>query len=151
MIQLMHHLNVDPEELLAAARPHNLATFEQFVPLVLEARKGQATRSLLESYCNRIVSCWGTRRLDEPTPREVGDLIELFRATAQRRRDHTDGSGAAKNAYHALDSVYRFAVQEGVLWSRQNPMAWGTKPRQAKSRRHALSPQLVLHLRTSTR
>ncbi|MFJ8961528.1 tyrosine-type recombinase/integrase [Lentzea sp. NPDC102401] len=143
VIQLMHHLKVEPEELLAATRPHNMVTFEQFMPLVLDPRTGQPTARHQKSYCNRIVSSWGSRRLDEPTVREVRDLIEHFRSTAARRRDHTDGSGAALNAYNALNSVYLFAMQEGVLSSRQNPMVWVTKPRQAKSKRQALSSQLV--------
>ncbi len=142
LAQMMRHMDVEPEELLAALRPQNLPTFEQFVPLVVEATS-LATRPHVEGYLNRVVACWGTLRLDEPTRREVGDLIEHFRATALRRGNHADGSGAAKHAYAALACLYRFAVLEGVLSSRQNPMARVSKPRQGKSRRYALSPALV--------
>ncbi|MEU0877487.1 site-specific integrase [Lentzea sp. NPDC005914] len=141
LVQLMQHMNVEPEELLAAARVQELPTFEQFMPLVRDAAP-PASQVVYRAYWKKIVACWGTRRLDEPTAREVGDLIEEVRANAQRRRNYGDGSGAACHTYYALRRVYQLAVDEGLLSSRRNPMARVTKPRQAKSRRYALSPQL---------
>lgn len=141
LVQMMQHLNVEPEELLAAALPQNIPTFEQFVPLVRDAAS-PALRKNYTPYWNRIVACWGGRRLDEPTPREVGELFEHVRAIAQRRRNHADGAGAVRFVYRALQRVYQLAMDQGVLSSRQNPMARVPKPRLPRSRRHALSPQL---------
>ncbi|WP_235921154.1 tyrosine-type recombinase/integrase [Lentzea tibetensis] len=141
LVQMMQHLNVEPEELLAAARPQNIPTFEQFMPLVRDAAP-PASRVIYHAYWNTIVTCWGTRRLHEPTPRDVDELYEHVRAIAQRRRNHADGGSAVHHTYYALQRVYRLAVDQGILSSRQDLMARVPKPRKVKSRRHALSPQL---------
>lgn len=141
LVQLMQHMNVEPEELLAAARPQNLPTFEQFMPLVRDAAS-PGMQASYKSYWDRIVAYWGERRLDEPTPREVGELFEYIRANALRRRNHVDGAGAVVNVYQALLCVYRLAIEQGILSPRQDPMAKVPRPRGAKSRRHALSPRL---------
>lgn len=141
LVQLMHAMNVEPEELLAAARPQNVPTFEEFMPLVRAAASPALQRSY-KSYWGRVVECWGGRRLDEPTPREVGELFEHIRANALRRRTHVNGAGAVRTFYYALLRVYRLAIDEGVLSSRQDPMPKVPRPRGAKSSRRALSPQL---------
>jgi len=141
LVQMMQHLNVEPEELLAAARPQNVPTFEEFVPLV-RAATPPASRVIYRAYWNTIVTCWSTRRLHEPTPRDVDELYEHVRAIAQRRRNHADGAGAVHHMYYALLRVYRLAMEQGILSSRQNLMARVPKPRKPKFRRHALSPQL---------
>ncbi|MEU7477098.1 site-specific integrase [Lentzea sp. NPDC042327] len=142
LVQMMERLGVAPEELLAVVQPESVPTFEQFVPVAFEATS-QGSRAVFQSYWNRIVACWGTRRLDEPTPRELVEVIEHFRATAKRRRHHTNGAGAAKHAYDALERLYRVAVDERVLSSQQNPMLRVRRPRRAKTRRYALSSQLL--------
>ena len=107
LVQLMHTMNVQPEELLAAARPQNVPTFEEFMPLVRAAASPGLQRSY-KSYWDRIVECWGGRRLNEPTPRDVDDLLEHIRANALRRRTHVDGAGAVRNG---ATPVKRASVQ----------------------------------------
>ncbi|GAA3688519.1 hypothetical protein GCM10022267_89100 [Lentzea roselyniae] len=122
LVQMMQHLNVEPEELVAAARPQNIPTFEQFMPLV-RAATSPATQITLRAYWNTIVTCWSTRRLHELTPRDVEELYEHVRAIAQRRHNHADGVGAVHHTYYALQRVYRLAMEQGILSSRQNLMA----------------------------
>lgn len=141
MVQLMHAMGVEPEELLAAARPRNVPTFEEFMPVVRAASSPGMRRSY-KSYWDRIVECWGERRVNEPTPRDVGELLEHIGANALRRRTHVNGAGAVRNAYYALLRVYRLAIDQEILSSRQDPMSKVPRPRSAKSQRHALSPQL---------
>ncbi len=141
LVQLMLAMNVEPEELLAAVRPQNVPTFDEFMPLVRAAASPGLRRSY-KSYWDRIVECWGGRRLDEPTPREVGRAAQAHRCQRATAPDACRRCRRGKKCYYALLRVYRLAIDEGVLSSRQDPMPKVPRPRSARSRRHALSPQL---------
>ena len=63
--------------MLLAAVPRDRAvvpTFAEYVPVV-SAAVSAGTRRTYGSYWNRIVEHWGARRLDEPNPSEIRQLM----------------------------------------------------------------------------
>jgi integrase/recombinase XerC len=83
-------------------------TFAEYVPVV-SATVTDGTRKAYGSYWNRVVEQWGTRRLDEPTPSEIKQLVTYVRANAVPRRNARGGRSAAENlrARHAHRGRYR--------------------------------------------
>lgn len=116
-------------------------TFAEYVPHVAEWMPAPSQR-VYGPYWKRIIEAWGARILIEPTIAEVLALMEQARSTALMRRTSNGGKRAALHTYDALGSVYRFAVQDGILTARENPMTRISQPPKGKSRRHALTPTL---------
>ena len=72
-----------------------MPTFAEYVPVV-SATVSDGTRKAYGSYWNRVVEQWGTRKLDEPSPSEIKQLVAYVRGNAvppqcprraQRRRE----------------------------------------------------------------
>ena len=79
------------DDLTAAPRDRAaVPTFADYVPVV-SAGVTDGTRRAYGSYWNRVVEKWGTRRLDEPTPSEVRQLMKLVKANAVQRRNGRGG------------------------------------------------------------
>jgi hypothetical protein len=49
-------------------------TFAEYLPVV-SASVTDGTRRAYSTYWNRVVEHWGTRRLDQPTPSDVRQLV----------------------------------------------------------------------------
>jgi integrase/recombinase XerC len=60
-------------------------TFAEYVPVV-SGTVSDGTRKAYGSYWNRVVEQWGARRLDEPTPSEVKQLVGVRQASAPQWR-----------------------------------------------------------------
>jgi integrase/recombinase XerC len=73
-------LTVVPQE-----RPA-VPTFAEYVPVV-SAAVTAGTRRPYGSYWNRVVEHWGGRRLDEPTPSEIRQLMAYVKAHVVARRN----------------------------------------------------------------
>lgn len=120
-------------------------TFGEFIPKMLEAESG----SQRESYgaCWRVlVDAWGARRLDEPTPTEILQLMNRYKAGAVVRSNWRGGSAAARNFLHGVRRLYRLAEMDGLIAPAANPAAKVPMPRKLESTRHALTPQQVSEL-----
>jgi integrase len=120
-------------------------TFDEFIPKVLGAESG-AQR---ESYgaCWRLLrEVWGARRLDEPTPTEILQLMNRYKAGAVVRSNWRGGSAAARNFLHGVRRLYRLAEMDGLVAPASNPAAKVPMPRKLESTRHALTPQQVSEL-----
>jgi hypothetical protein len=72
---LLERMGLSPADLAASPRPRKpVPTFAEYVPVV-SAAVSAGTRRAYGSYWNRVVDQWGGRRLDEPTPSEIRQLM----------------------------------------------------------------------------
>jgi hypothetical protein len=83
------------------------------------------TRRAYGTYWNRITEQWGARRLDEPTPSEVRQLMKLVKANAVQRRNGRGGRSAEEHLVAALRCLYRRAEDDGLIGERDNPRPQG--------------------------
>ena len=97
-----------------------MPTFADYVPVVSAAVTG-GTRRAYGSYWNRVIDQWGARRLDEPTPSEIRQLVAHVKAHVVPRRNARGGRGAAENLIAALRCLYRHAEDDGLIDERDNP------------------------------
>src|SRR5260370_91412 len=82
-----------------ASRPP-VPTFAEYVPVVA-ATVTPGTLRAYRPYWKRTVEQWGERRLDEPTPSEVKQLVACVKANAVQRRNRRGGPNAAENPISA--------------------------------------------------
>jgi hypothetical protein len=85
-----------------------------------------------------VTERWGTRRLDEPTPSEIRQLVAHVRANTVQRRNARGGRGAAENLIAALRCLYRHAEDDGLIAEKDNPARKVDKPRRLPSTRRGL-------------
>ena len=104
---IMGRMGLSPADLTAA--PGNRApvpTFAEYVPVV-SAAVTDGTRKAYGSYWNRVVEQWGSRRIDEPTPSEMRQLVRHIRANVVPRRNSRGGRSAAEHLIAALRCLYK--------------------------------------------
>ncbi|SFN02255.1 hypothetical protein SAMN05421805_102272 [Saccharopolyspora antimicrobica] len=99
---LLGRLGVSVNDLIntASARPP-APTFSEYIPQV-SAAVSPGTRCVYSSYWNRVQAEWGDRRLDEPTPLEIKQLVEKSREQLRIRRNARGGRSAAEHLIAAL-------------------------------------------------
>lgn len=131
-------MGVSPEDLLAApaARPP-VPTFAEYIPIV-SAAVTDGTRRVYGSYWNRIEAYWGHRRLDEPTPSEIKQLVERVRTDVVARRNARGGRSAGEHLIAALRCLYRHAEDDRLIAPADNPASKVAKPRRLPSTRRAI-------------
>ena len=135
---LLERMGLSPADLLAA--PQNRAvvpTFAEYVPIV-SAAVSAGTRRASGSYWNRIVEHWGARRLDEPTPSEIRQLMTWVKTQVVARRNARGGRSAQEHLVAALRCVYRRAVEDGLISEADDPARKVAKPRRLPSTRRAV-------------
>ena len=111
---LLERMGLSPADLVAA--PHNRAvvpTFAEYVPVV-SAAVSAGTRRAYGSYWNRIVEHWGDRRLDEPTPSDIRQLMGWVKTHVVARRNARGGRSAQEHLVAALRCLYRRARSRTV-------------------------------------
>ena len=96
-----------------AARPP-APTFAEYVPVV-SALVTDGCRRAYGSYWNRVVEQWGSRRIDEPTPSEIRQLVQHVRANVVPRRNSRGGRSAAEHLIAALRCLYKHAEADGLI------------------------------------
>jgi integrase len=96
------------------------------------------TRRAYGSYWNRIVEHWGGRRLDEPTPSEVRQLMTWVKTNVVARRNARGGRSAQEHLVAALRCLYRRAVEDGLIAEADDPARKVAKPRRLPSTRRAV-------------
>jgi integrase/recombinase XerC len=88
---VLKSMGLSLEDLTAAPGQRSaVPTFAEYVPVV-SAAVTDGTRRAYGTYWNRITEQWGGRRLDEPTPSEVRQLMKLVKANAVQRRNGRGG------------------------------------------------------------
>jgi integrase/recombinase XerC len=111
---VLEKMGISPADLTAPRERAQLPTFAEYVPVV-SAAVTAGTRRAYGSYWNRIVAQWGERRLDEPTPSEIRQLMKLVKASVVPRRNARGGRSAEEHVVAALRCLYRRAVPDTRL------------------------------------
>jgi hypothetical protein len=90
---ILERMGLSPYDPTAVPRQRpSVPTFADYVPVV-SAAVTDGTRKAYGSYWNRVTEQWGARRLDEPTPSEIGQLVKYVRAHVVPRRNARRGHG----------------------------------------------------------
>jgi integrase len=135
---LLERMGLSPADLVAAPRERAaVPTFAEYVPVV-SAAVSAGTRRAYGSYWNRVIEHWGGRRLDEPTPSEVRQLMTWVKTHVVARRNARGGRSAAEHLVAALRCLYQRAVEDGLIAEADNPARKVAKPRRLPSTRRAV-------------
>ena len=135
---LLERMGLSPADLTAV--PQNrlaVPTFAEYVPVV-SATVTPGTRRAYGSYWNRVVEHWGIRRLDEPTPSEIRQLMTYVKTHVVARRNARGGRSAEEHLVAALRCLYQRAVDDGLIGGADNPARKVAKPRRLPSTRRAV-------------
>jgi site-specific recombinase XerD len=123
---------------VAAPRDQTVVpTFAEYVPVV-SAAVSAGTHRAYGSYWNRIVEHWGARRLDEPTPSDIRQLMAWVKTHVVARRNARGGRSAQEHLVAALRCLYRRAVEDGLIAEADDPARKVAKPRRLPSTRQAV-------------
>jgi site-specific recombinase XerD len=135
---VLERMGLSPADLTAAPQPHKpVPTFAEYVPVVSGA-VSDGTRRAYGSYWNRVTEHWGTRRLDEPTPSEIRQLMAYVKTHVVARRNARGGRSAEEHLVAALRCLYQRAVDDGLIAEADNPARKVAKPRRLPSTRRAV-------------
>ena len=135
---LLERMGLSPADLTAVPQPRKpVPTFAEYVPVV-SAAVSDGTRRAYGSYWNRVVEHWGGRRLDEPTPSEIRQLMAYVKTHVVARRNARGGRSAEEHLVAALRCLYQRAVDDGLIAEADNPARKVAKPRRLPSTRRAV-------------
>ena len=99
---LMKRMGLTPADLTAVPQHRKpVPTFAGYIPVV-SAAVSAGTRRAYGSYWNRVVEHWGDRRLDEPTPSEIRQLMTYIKTHVVARRNGRGGRSAEEHLVAAL-------------------------------------------------
>jgi hypothetical protein len=121
------------QDMLAA---YSFAVADQ--ALRVSAAVSAGTRRAYGSYWNRVLEQWGDRRLDEPTPSEIRQLMAYVKTHVVARRNARGGRSAEEHLVAALRCLYQRAVDDGLIAEADNPARRVAKPRRLPTTRRAL-------------
>ncbi|MGA6205494.1 tyrosine-type recombinase/integrase [Nocardia testacea] len=121
------------------------ATFDQFIPHIL-ATESAAQQECYGAYWRLLLTEWGSRRLADPTPTEILQLMNQYKARAVIRSNWRGGSAATRNLLHGIRRLYRLAELDGLITPAANPATKVPMPPKLESTRHALTPHQVAEL-----
>lgn len=143
---VLERMGLTPADLLAApaARP-TAPTFAEYIPVV-SALVSDGCRRAYGSYWNRVVEQWGDRRIDEPTPSEIRQLVQHVRANVVPRRNSRGGRSAAEHLIAALRCMYKHAEEDGLITRDENPARKVDKPRRLPSTRRAVADKRLAEI-----
>ena len=135
---LLERMGLSPADLAGAPRKRQaVPTFAEYVPVV-SAAVTAGTRRAYGSYWNRVLDQWADRRLDEPTPSEIRQLMTHVKTHVVARRNARGGRSAAEHLVAALRCLYRHAEDDGLITEADNPARKVAKPRRLPSTRRAV-------------
>ena len=135
---VLERMGLSPADLQAVPQARlQLPTFAEYVPVV-SAAVSDGCRRAYGSYWNRIIEHWGDRRLDEPTPSEVRQLMTYVKTHVVARRNARGGRSAAEHLIAALRCLYARAADDGLIAEADNPARKVAKPRRLPSTRRAV-------------
>ena len=99
---LLERMGLSPADLTAVPQDRpEVPTFAEYIPVV-SAAVSAGTRRAYGSYWNRVLDQWGDRRLDEPTPSEIRQLMTYVKTHVVRRRNARGGRSAEEHPVAAL-------------------------------------------------
>lgn len=139
---LLTRVGLFPAEL---ARTSHVPTFASYIPVVAAA-VSHGTARTYRPYWDRVADRWGHRRLDEPSPTEIGQLAEEVKANIVVRRNGRGGRSAVELFVAALRCLYNHAVADGLLDDADNPAIKVKKPSRLPASRFALPASQLLKI-----
>ncbi|MFZ0190659.1 MAG: site-specific integrase [Streptosporangiaceae bacterium] len=143
---VLERMGLTPADLLAAPQVRPTApTFAGYIPVV-SALVSDGCRKAYGSYWNRVVEQWGSRRIDEPTPSEIRQLVQHVRANVVPRRNSRGGRSAAEHLIAALRCLYKHAEEDGLIDPAGNPARKVDKPRRLPSTRRAVADKRLAEI-----
>jgi integrase/recombinase XerC len=122
-------------------------TFADYVPVV-SAAVTDGTRRAYGSYRNKVVEQWGSRRLDEPSPSQIRELMMHVKTHVVARRNARGGRSAQEHLVAALRCLYQRAVDDGLIAEADNPARKVAKPRRLPSTRRAVPDTRLAQIST---
>ncbi len=135
---LLERMGLSPADLHAVPQKRpQLPTFAEYVPVV-SAAVSDGCRRAYGSYWNRIIEHWGARRLDEPTPSEIRQLMTYVKTHVVARRNARGGRSAQEHLVAALRCLYARAADDGLISEADNPARKVAKPRRLPSTRRTV-------------
>jgi integrase/recombinase XerC len=135
---LLERMGLTPADLATAGSPRReVPTFADYVPVV-SASVSAGTRRAYGSYWAKVLEQWAGRRLDEPSPSEIRQLMAHVRSTVVVRRNGRGGRCAAEYLVAALRCLYRHAEDDGLITAADNPARKVDKPKRLPSARAAV-------------
>jgi hypothetical protein len=135
---LLERMGLSPADLVAAPRDRKVVpTFAEYVPVVSAAVSAGTLRAY-GSYWNRILEHWGGRRIDEPTPSEIRQLMGYIKTHVVARRNARGGRSAEEHLVAALRFLYRRAADDGLIAEADNPAQKVAKPRRLTTTRRSM-------------
>jgi integrase/recombinase XerC len=135
---LLERMGLSPADLAAVPQPRKpVPTFAEYIPVVAAAVSA-GTRRAYGSYWNRVVEHWGDRRLDEPTPSQIRQLMVYVKTHVVARRNARGGRSAEEHLVAALRCLYQRAIDDGLIAEADNPARKVAKPRRLPSTRRAV-------------
>jgi integrase/recombinase XerC len=136
---MLQQMGLSRGDLVTAPQERPLVpTFAEYVPVV-SAAVSAGTRRAYGSYWNRVTDQWGERRLDEPTPSEIRQLMSHVKTHVVARRNARGGRSATEHLVAALRCLYRHAEDDGYISPGENPARKVDKPRRLPSTRRAVT------------
>ena len=136
---VLKSMGLSLDDLTAAPRDRAaVPTFAEYVPVVSGAVSA-GTRKAYGTYWKRVVEHWGGRRLDEPAPSDIRQMMTLVKANAVQRRNGRGGRSSQEHLVGALRCLYRRAEDDGLISERDNPARKVAKPRRLPSTRRAVA------------
>jgi integrase/recombinase XerC len=136
---LLARLGITPEQLITAqpSERKEMPTFREYIERVSGAVP-IGTRRAYDTYWRRIIEAWGDRRINEPTPLEIGQLCETLKDHVIARKNSRGGRSAIEHLIAALRCIYRHGVADGLIAEADNPAMRVAKPRRLLSTRRAI-------------
>ena len=143
---LLERMGLSPADLTTVPQARKpVPTFAEYVPVV-SAAVSAGTRRAYGSYWNRIVEHWGGRRLDEPTPSQIRQLMAYVKTHVVARRNARGGRSAEDHLVAALRCLYQRAVDDGLIAEADNPARKVAKPRRLPSTRRAVPDTRLMEI-----
>lgn len=113
-------------------------TLADYLPTV-RAAAGPGANRTYGSYWDRMLTVWGTRRLDEITASDIEALHHEMAATARHRRNGRRGRHAGEHVIAAARAIYTRAIADELIAPGASPAHRIAKPRRLPSPRRALT------------
>src|SRR5260370_19104084 len=93
-VVLLKRMGLTPADLTPVPQHRKpVPTFAGYIPVV-SAAVSAGTRRAYGSYWNLVIEHWGDRRLDEPTPSEIRQLMAYVKTHVVARRNAHGGARA---------------------------------------------------------
>jgi integrase/recombinase XerC len=136
---VLERMGLTPADLLAApaARPP-APTFAEYIPVV-SALVSDGCRRAYGSYWNRVVDQWGSRRIDEPTPSEIRQLVQHVRANVVPAAELPRRAQRRRAPHYRVALNVQHAEEDGLIEPPGHPARKVDKPRRLPSTRRAVA------------